>query len=472
MPHTTQRTHRAFKVAYWPDVQRIFYTATLTAFIHGWALHVLACLVPSALTVLQFLAALHRSNKNGYIGTAVAYELLAKQIAKATGRPCSVRTLQRGIAALKLLGFISLRYWTLPDQTIHFPNGHTVKLKGTGRKPIGGGEWRSLQIRVITLTETAIAMWDKSTKSAGSRYVGKLPTPAKSADSSLSDQVENSTMVKVSTTEQQTSTDPRQMKFDNAPSVRLDKKGSADEIEGRPTCPPSGQAPTATIEHGASKSPQLPASPCTTEPTEGEALKKAPVLGEVQTKTVPKGCSQPRPTLPKRPPNKAAWHVGRLFILSELHKALEPFSQRQADAIFSRARFELSRNYPGGWPTSVNWDYWVPRFADFPPSQRKSSMLSQILPLLKSPAAITPNEPKRRGRDFQGKLPKESPTAAKLPINEFLSGLNPPKYDKKGNRLEKDGVTVRKPDDPKHISTTLNPFLARFSKFCGDDPTD
>ncbi len=251
-PYTVQRTHQARKVAYYPDIQRVYYTATLTAFIHQWAVYVLGVLIPSALTVLQFLAALHRLGKMGYIGTAVSYELLAPQIAKSTGRPCSVRTLQRGLSALHLLGFVSLRYWTIPDQTIELGNGRSVRVKGTAKKQTDNGGWKSCQIRIITLTGLAVALWDKSTKSADNPHVGKLPTPAKVADRSKEDQVENSTKVKVSSTDQQTR--------NSSPQIRLEDK----DKEGRPTRPAEGQVPPLTLKHGASTKPKLPASRCTT----------------------------------------------------------------------------------------------------------------------------------------------------------------------------------------------------------------
>lgn len=481
MPSTTQRFNHATRIAYFSEIQRIYYTATLTAFLHQWALFVIGCLIPSALTVLQFYAALHRSSRNGYAGTAVSYELLAPQIARATGRPCSVRTLQRGLAALKALGFISMRFWTIPDQTIHLGGGRSVKLKGTARKPIGGDEWRSLQIRVITLTETACAMWDRATKSAGSRYVGKLPTPAKLAGSSITDQIDKSTMVEVSASVRQPTNDPRQMVLDCEPSVRLDKKGSADEVEGRPTRPVPAQAPPPTLEHGASSFPELPASSGTTEGAGPKASNEAPFSGKPESKSVPKGCSVERPTLPKRPKNKTAWPVGRLFVLNALHKALSNFSQRQADAIYARARFELSRNYPSGWPMSVDWNYWVPRYADFMPQQRKAVMLSQILPLLKSPAVVTPNEPRRRGVDFQGKF--EKPPAprggAAEPAEMYADfvGL----ADKLAQKFEapagKEPPPDRKPkttldESKQNISSELNPYLAGLLQKYGPESTD
>lgn len=400
-PYTVQRTHQARKIAYWPDVQRVYYTATLTAFMHQWAIYVLACLIPSALTVLQFLAALHRAGKMGYIGTAVAYELLAPQIATATGRPCSVRTLQRGVSALRALGFISLRFWTIPDQTIELGGGRSVRLQGTAKKQTDTGEWKSCQIRIITLTGLACALWDRATKSAADRWVGKLPTPAKLADSSQKDQVENSTKVQVSSTDDQTTTDPRQLKFDNVPSTRQDKGRDTVEVEGRPTSPVPAQAPTPTVEHGALSAPKLPASEGTTEGAEENATKVAPFSGGEKSKSVPIGCSKPRPIFPRGAQNTKAWSIGRTIILIELHKALSAFSTRQADAIYAQAEMEMSRSLPRNWKTAIDWDYFVPRFGDFPPAQRRRVMYSQILPILKNPVAVTPNEPRRfkQGRD-------------------------------------------------------------------------
>ena len=143
MPHTSQRHNRAWKIAYWTEVQRVYYSATLTAFVHGWAVAIIMKLAPSALTVLQFLAALNRAGRGGYLGVAVAYSLLAPQVALATGRKCAPRTLRRGLSILRSLGLVELRYWTMPDQ--RFKNGeHEHLSKGTQKVKTGDG-WRSLQ---------------------------------------------------------------------------------------------------------------------------------------------------------------------------------------------------------------------------------------------------------------------------------------------------------------------------------------
>lgn len=455
-PATTQRIDRAHKIAYWTDVQRIRYTYTLTAFLHGWALFLIGCLIPSALTVLQFLAALHRSSRLGYIGTAVAYELLAPQIARATGRPCSVRTLQRGLGALKGLGLVSLRYWTIPDQRIELGDGRHVTVRGTAKNQIGAGEWRSLQIRIVVLSDLALALWDKATKSQDKRFVPQLPTPAKLADRSQYDQVEDSTMVVETTSDVVTSTGQCQLVLNSDPGIVEDSLDcAARELQGRSTRPDASKTSRPTLEHQASTVPQSPASSGTPEPTSTEASKGAkPPANPVPTPK-PVGCSEPMPRIPKGSKNKRSWSVGRIFVLHELHKALYRFSRREADSLWAKARLEMDRDFPAAWrPTSVDWDYWVPRFGEMLPQQRRNAMMSQILPILKTRTKITPSEPRRF---LQGKM--EAPQQGNGSLDPFLASLSFPMTHKK----------ERKQPEPTKMSESLAPFLDRVLKKFGDD---
>lgn len=458
-PATTQRIDRASKVAYWPDVQRIRYTYTLTAFLHGWALFLIGCLIPSALTVLQFLAALHRSSRLGYIGTAVAYELLAPQIALATGRPCSVRTLQRGLGALRRLGLVSLRYWTIPDQRIELGGGRHVTVEGTAKNQIGAGEWRSLQIRIVVLSDLALALWDRATKSSGKRFVPQLPTPAKLADRSLVDQVEDSTMVVATTSDVVTSTGQCQLVLNSDHSIVESSPDCAARVsQGRSTRPDASKTSRPTLEHRALTVPQSPASSGTPAPTLPEASKEAkPPANPVPTPK-PIGCSEPRPQIPKGAKNKRSWTVGRICIMHELHKALHRFSRREADSLWAKAKMEMDRDFPAAWrPTSVDWDYWVPRFGEMLPQQRRNAIMSQILPILQTRTKITPSEP-RRFR--QGKM--EAPRQGNGSLDPFLASLSFPFTDKMNKKEQKQ-------PKPTKMSASLAPFLANVLKKFGDD---
>lgn len=448
MRHTTKRHNRAFKVAYWADVQRVYYTATLTAFCHHWALAILGLLIPSALTALQFLAALHRSGRGGYIGCAVAYSLLAPQIAQATGRKCSVRTLERGLAALRALGLISMSWWTMPDQRMR--NGdHEVVARGTARVQTRDG-WKCLQIRIITLTERAVALWDRSTCRQGGvymRHYAHLLTPAKMADSPNNDLVDKPTKINQESTDVHSEEDVCDLVSDFEPSSPQDELVSSSPVEeGRPTpppCPAPASPPQGppTVEHQTIEPPPSNQSETITPEKNPEAFEKAVAfvqnLGIVEVSpdcggrdrsrhtscasTVvnppPQGVTRQRPRLPRNGANKTSWPVARLFLLAELHDALSNFSQRQADTIYARARFELSRNYPAGWPTAVDWAYWVGRFARFSPHQRTHHMIRDILPLLKNPAAVVPTEPRKYGEG------KNAPKKLGQVLDPFLQKL-------------------------------------------------
>lgn len=437
-PATTQRINRAFKIAYWDSVQRIYYTTALTAFVHAWAIKILSILIPSAYTVLEFYAVLHRSGPLGYVGTACAQELIAKQISLASRRPCSVRTLQRGIAALRILGLISTRWWTIPDVRIN-NTGRTHLIRGTGKKQIGEKEWTSLQIKIAVLTDRAIALWDKSTKLHGDRYIPLFPTPAKLADRSPLDQVDKPTMVQVTTSDEDTST--------------VQDKNHARVVEGTTTRPAARQVATLTLKQRALTTPRSPASPDTPKPTLTNAPKGHCAEAKSKPKSMPKGPSERRTTLP-RAQNSWTWDLGRSFLLFELHKALTNFSRREADAIYKRAKFELSRNCTAKW-CSVDWSYWIGKWRGCPPRQRTFHMMRDILPLLRKPDPITPNEDGYFKR-FVG------PGGT----GDVLAGNTDPYLKKLKNPAEKVA------DKTEPIERPINAFLSKFRKFCGDDPTD
>lgn len=421
MPATTQRSNRAFRIAYLSDVARIIYTINFTAFAHGWAMQLIIALIPAAYTVLLFLAAMHRAGKFGYIGCAVAYDLLAPQIVKATGRKCSTRTLKRGLACLKSLGLVELRPWTMPDQIIR-SGSRQIKIKGTSRVDLGGDQWCTRQLRIVVLTERAISLWDKATRSHGDRVIAHLPTWAKLALNSQNEQIDKSIMLESKSTNDIGSDRPRESVLDCEHTSEPTASGSpSNDLEGRPTCPPrSGDPSGASFEHQTSTAPIKHDTVESTRDS-GGLSGDAPFSGKPPAIAEPIGCSRARVRIPRGAPNKTHWTVARLYILLELHKAIERFSTRQADAIYDRARFELSRSYPGGWPTTCDWAYWIGRFPSFSPSQRRYHMMRDIVPLLKNPAAITPNEVGQYNQWADPAEPKIEP--ARGTLAEYLEKL-------------------------------------------------
>lgn len=408
MVKTAQRINRAYKVAPWSDVQRIYYTATLTAFIHQWAHVLLAILIPSALTVLQFLAAINRASKNGYMGTAVSYQLLAPQIALATQRPCSVRTLERGLAALKVLGLIRLHWWTMPDTNVQ--NGpHRHRIPGTGKVETDTG-WKSQQIRIIVLTQRAISLWDKATAGKGSYilpHFAQFLTSAKLAANPINDQVGKPTMIKSPRSASESSTSTCQGRFVEGQTT---SPAGVTQLSSTPTHPDTSpnlesQSPAAAV------SPDTKQSQTKTTPTSGKELtnkhepcqdtghlsdpgrpKNRPIKQSKAKPETPRGCSHTPPPLPKHAKNKTKWPIARAYLLVELHRAIAPFTTREADSIYERALYELSQEYPDGFPTIIDWAYWVGRFATFGPQQRRAIMLREILPVLRSTYTPVPSE--------------------------------------------------------------------------------
>jgi hypothetical protein len=144
---------------------------------------------------------------------------------------------------------------------------------------------------------------------------------------------------------------------------------------------------------------------------------------EKSPKSKPRGVSSNPPVLPKNAKTKTTWSVARSYLLHSLHAALKDFSRREADSIYSRARYELSGNYPAGWPTSVDWPYWVGRFAAFAPSQRRYHMARDILPLLRTRTPIVPEENRRfPGSKHRIDVPSKI-EAIMDPMDPFLSKL-------------------------------------------------
>lgn len=442
---TTGRINRSTKIAYWAEIQRIYYTATLTAFVHSWCAIILSLLIPSAMTVLQFLAALNRCSKHGYIGCAVAYSLLAPRIAQTTGRTkFSVRSLERGIAWLKKLGLVDLTWYTIPDRTIR--NGqHEHTIRGTERVNTRDG-WRSLQIRIITLTDRATAMWDRRTEHKGCDYIPhfvQFSTPANLAASLPIDLVGKPTNIDRELSEHGSSRTDRETVFDYEQTGDGDVTKTSNDLT-RSTTSPNEQIDDRTTARSDVKhqSSNVSVSMNDTAPSDSKPIKSNEDTGidhnsnqtshssgidsdenvdrqkikrntdshkpqsdvdatshrpshhtEIATVGHLRGVGCTRPIIPKNAKNKTSWAVARVYLLAELHSALERHSRLEADAIYDRAKIELSRVYPSRF-ASVPWEYWVGRFALMLPPQRRYHMYRDILPVLKG-RAVVPTEPHR-----------------------------------------------------------------------------
>lgn len=440
---TAQRFNRAYKVANWQDIQRIYYTATLSAFIHSWALVILSILIPSALTVLQFLAALNRASKNGYSGCAVAYELLAPRIALSTGRKCSIRTLERGLAFLKKVGLVQLTWWTMPDKIIR--NGiFEHKVAGTARIETSDG-WRSQQIRVIVLTERGLALWDKATCGKGSVYIPHFApfiTPAKLAANPKKDQVGKPTMIKSLRSMSESSmgycknikklgqttcamAQPSPCEHVAFTPSQSTTSHDVDSNQSEPAISPVLQVDRPEINSSESKNGlQNSQIQCQSEvPSSVQAAPhpQIPQNAKRRRTEIPRGCTHTSPPIPKNSTNKTTWPVARAYILAELHKALCNFSTHEANQIYERALYELSPEYPSGFPTIIDWAYWVARFALLSPDQRRGHMFRDILPLLRARFVPVPRE-RSQFKEYKyakGPMPDHISTE----LDPFLQGL-------------------------------------------------
>ena len=415
MANTSQRSNKSFRIAYWPDVQRITYTWTLTTYIHSWAHRVISILSPSSLTILQFLAALNRSGRQGYIGCAVSYQLLAQQIKKSTGRACSSRTIERAISALRRLGLVETRRHTIRD--------HCGKQS---------------QINLISLTDRSLAMWDVSKRGDGARYLRSilhLPTPAKVAERSKKDQIDKSIMIHHNNDE---STRPPA----HAPRATVTVGHVA----------PTDSAPRPTpqqIEPLQQTKPSSPAGSGTTPPTANRRpqMEACDLGGKNQTLNR-RGCSAERPALQPGAQNKKSRAVAGAIILHVLHKCLEKYSSNDADAVFSQAKWEI---FQIGAPQSVDWPYFIERFAEFQPQHRILVMFRDIIPALKRAAPLPTAEPRRKYKNVS------PPKAKKGPLVPFLQEFAD--FDKVKPKTDQQ-IGLGRAAPPSHVGKTLNRFLS------------
>lgn len=380
-----RRANMAFRVAYLVDCARLAYADDLGKFVHRCALAVVRALAPSAYTLLMFLAAMHRAGRFGYIGVAVAYELLAPIVHETTGRKCSVRTLERAVSLLSSAGLIEKHRWTIPDQKIKTPSGRVIKVKGMNRIQTKNGDWKCLQICILVLTPRAIGYWEKRKRK---RPTSDLDT-AKLADNLNVDPgfLQNPSLSELPAND---TTDPSSKGgADRAACPPGDPDlPVASALEGSTTRPACGP----TVEHGCIDSGDLPLrqveTRCPGETDRGGSTRSA--LSKAQLPA--RGCSLPRPKKPRLARWRNTWENGSALLLATLHKCLENFSTRQADMLFQRAAVELRGDRFENWPTSVDWSYWIGRWFRFTPAQRLYHMRRDILPLLKARAA-TPHEP-------------------------------------------------------------------------------
>lgn len=426
MANTSQRSNRAFRIAYWPDVQRITYTWTLTTFIHIWAHQVLMVLIPSALTMLQFLSALNRSGRQGYIGCAVAYELLAQQIRKATGRSCSSRTIERAVSALKKLGLIETRRHTIRDH-----------------------HGKQSQINLISLTDRSLALWDVSKRADGARYLRLIlpsPTPAKLAERSQKEQIDKSIMI-------HHNNDVTTRPPAHAPRATVTVEHSAStDIAPRPV--PDGAELEQPTDLEQPNSPAVSGTPV--ETAKGRPRMEACDLGQQNPTSNRRGCSAERPALQPWAQNKKTRTVSGAFILHVLHRCLEKYSMTDADAIFAQARWEI---FQIGAPQSVDWSYYLERFTEFQPNHRILVMFRDILPALKRAAPLPPAEPRRKYKN--GEAAKKAPLVPFL--QEFADfGKLHPKTDQ--------SIGLGRDAPPSHVGNSLNRFLSGVkNRILGDD---
>lgn len=384
---TTQRHNRAFRIAYLPDSRRIQSVPVLSTITHAWAHKQLAGLSAPASKVLRFLAALNRTGEFGYLGVALAYDILAERISESTGIKFSRRSVERGVAELKAEKLVTVRPWTREGQYFR-AGGRNVKMFGAGTVTLKNGRVMPCQLAIIALTDGALAMWEKSKREFARGNVVPEPTPAKMADtSSRSDQIDKSIMLK-----------------DYTGDVGTTVQGAEGEKEGRPTRPdgPTNGQGRPTVEHGALTGDlRLKPAP-KAELRVKQANNMASRLPPSSSQVAPKGCTKPTPAY-RGPQKIGSPSTVRVMILAEIHNFVKNHSPREADAVFCRAKTEIEGVGYTDWPTVVDWGYVIKQWPRLSPQERKVKLFRRIVPLLKDRQAITPCDPIRvRGNAVAG----------------------------------------------------------------------
>lgn len=378
---TRQRPNRAFRIAYLPDTRRIQSVPVLNSITHAWSHELIAGLSAPASKLLRFLAALNRTGNFGYVGVALAYEILAERISDATEIKFSKRGVERAVAELKTKGLITVRPWTREGQYF-LAGGRQVQMCGAGTVTLANGRVMPCQLAIIALTDDALSMWELPKRGGMCSSVAHEPTTAKLADtSSGSEQIDKSIMLKRPTRDVRT-------------TVQEAKKG----IEGRPTSPAdptNEQAGRPTVEHAALtgnlRLKPGPSAPFRVSQASNKASRLLPSSPPIATK----GCSKPKPVFYRGPHPSSSSSIARIMILGGIFDFLQDHSPREADSVFCRAKLEIEGGGYKGWPTVVDWGYWIDAWPRLSPKEREVKLFRYIIPLLKNRKAITPCDPLR-----------------------------------------------------------------------------
>ena len=131
-----QPKHLSFRYALESDLGRISYVIPVSRWVN------LPELSSRAKRVLNYFVSWGRIEPAGYRGTQCSQGALAAAIVRATGEPCSVKTLQRALSELIEHGFLSKSY--VDREKVRHNRAHIFKRE---------------QICLYTLTDKAVAIW-------------------------------------------------------------------------------------------------------------------------------------------------------------------------------------------------------------------------------------------------------------------------------------------------------------------------
>ena len=408
--HTRRpRTDRAYTYATPAELERVTWTVPVQeSCIGADARSIVDDLPIRAQRVLRLFLALHRLGRIGYRGTAAIYDQVAHAVRLSTRERCGLRTLKYALDELESAGLITRTPWA--------PDPHDVI-------EIAPGQWRTVTIRIISLTPEAIALWSRPPR----RCAAAVPDPDARPDGAEIDGagVVDLEVQKVHEAERLTPPSPRRCsaggETERACTRPHDIISSNDRDAVGPTPAPSISAPSGRASGSGTAAAHQRAAGAVGHHTSSATRAPGSSEGRTGAKRGPTVAPPPRPDrrAPRTPGN------ARLVLLADLFTFLRPFPSRDADALFARARRETRRDWPESWPTCTDWGYWLHRWRGLPRRERMGHIRASILASLRS-AVITPPASPAIARSSTSTTVATSSSSSTSPAPEFETWIGDP----------------------------------------------
>jgi hypothetical protein len=295
-----------------------------------------------ALRVLRFYCALHRAGRVGYVGTRASYAAIGAAVRLTTDEAASRSTVIRGVNELRAAGLLDV-----------------TRGRGDRVRQIAPGEYIREPIAVITLTETARAIWTERPARA------HTVAPVSSCNGYIS---------------------PREL------PGPLQGREATPEREDLPASPTASAVPSTTnaepasagVEHRDGGAVALAEPRTSARPVAPLAALADGNAAEDRRAQVACQRQRLRFTSGTRPTSRPLAVSALLSTLASLTR----FSGREGAALVARAKAEVAGRSDAP-PSGVAWDYWIARWPEMVRDERFRWARAEILPLLRSTRAST-----------------------------------------------------------------------------------